>query len=194
MDIPQFWELIERTRLASNNDTTKQVELIIEELVKLTLQDILDYDVILNTFELKADRYDIKPVADLIYGGLGDSGWQDFLAWLVAQGQIAYESVLANPDNLVDIVVERVPYNPYPDNYYIRSEEMLLSWMRAYEQKTGDMNLEKYPAYEWSGETYDKGEDLWEDISRHDWETYYQHVKEKFPKTWARFGEGKQLY
>jgi hypothetical protein len=104
MDITQFWQLIDRTRVASGGDNIKHAELLTDELAQLPEEEIVEYQHIFDTLVRRAERDDILEVADFIYGGLGDDGWKDFRAWLVGQGQMVYENMLADPESLVDVV------------------------------------------------------------------------------------------
>jgi Protein of unknown function (DUF4240) len=114
MDISQFWQLTEKSHTACGDDAQKQAEFLVEELVRLPVEEIVDYDPIFDKLDNRVDRNDLSDIASIIYGGLGDSGWKDFRGWLIGEGQSTYESVLANPETLGDEEFVRRFKEKYP--------------------------------------------------------------------------------
>ena len=128
MNIKEFWKLIDKTREASGGSISKQSDLLIEALAQLPVDEILDYETIM--YDLMDNAYDaaLWDAAYIIGCGCGDSGFSDFRAWLIAQGQDVYYSALANPESLVDLI---------DVDEDAQEGALLYVVMAAYEQKTG---------------------------------------------------------
>ena len=167
MNIEEFWKLIHRTREASDGDVSKQVELLVEALVQLSVEEILDYETIMYNLMDRAYDAALWDAAYIIGCGCGDSGFSDFRAWLVAQGQDVYDKALADPESLVDLIEV---------DEDAQEGAFLSVVMDAYEQKTGHeipldpSRFREYPVLKgthWSEET----------------------VNERFPILSAKFGD-----
>jgi hypothetical protein len=128
MNRTEFWELIDRTRLDSGEDSDKQAELLVAELSKLSEQEILDYQEILDDLEDEAYIAELWDVAHIIAWGCSDDDFMDFRAWLIGQGRDIFENALVNPESLVDLVEV---------GQKITSEDLLYVAMQAYELRTG---------------------------------------------------------
>ena len=105
MDINEFWNLIDTTREASGGDVSKQVDLLVEILVKRSLDEIFSYEGIMDDLLDKAYHAALWDAADIIGCGSGDDGFWDFRAWLIAQGKEVYENALADPDSFQKLFV-----------------------------------------------------------------------------------------
>jgi hypothetical protein len=177
MDVNQFWALIEKTRIENDQHGEQQAALLIQELVQLSLQDIIDFDNIFDDFCARADRAILQDAAGFIVA-FGDSGWMDFRGWLVGQGQKAYESILTNPDLLAEMI-------PVEKRFEIRAELLLSAAQQAYALQTGNDPTTMPYAFDDIYEPFDRGETLWKRSST--WDEYCQLFAEKFPKIWAKF-------
>ncbi|MBK9747149.1 MAG: DUF4240 domain-containing protein [Chloroflexi bacterium] len=178
MDIVLFWCLVETTKSASDNAGDKQAELLVKELVSRPVEEVLEFERIFSGLVARADLDHLSDIADFIYGGLGDSGWWDFRAWLVGQGRDIYEQVLANPETLADIV----PLNARRD---IVAEPLIFVGQNAYREKTGTDLMPSLPAYPF--EPLSRGESLWKIASST--EDYDRRFRDKYPRIWAKFRE-----
>jgi hypothetical protein len=130
-----FWQLMEKTRDPSDEDGYRQIELLVEELVKLSVEDILDFDRIFDQFMDRAYSRNLM-VAVAIFGFGGDDSFTDFRGWLIGQGKEIYERVLADPDSLADVVDEDTDTQP---------ESLAYVSMYAYERKTGTKQMPPTP-------------------------------------------------
>jgi hypothetical protein len=104
MNVETFWNLIDATREASDGDTSKQADLLVDELVLLSLDEIFAFETIwdhLMDFAYDAALWD---AAYIIGCGCADHGFWDFRAWLIAQGKEVYEKALADPESLLDLI------------------------------------------------------------------------------------------
>ncbi len=175
MDIKWFWELINKTRIASNGDTDKQAQLIIQTLEELQIENIIEYEHIFYALFNYCDRYNLRDAASFI-GEFGDSGWKDFRAWLICQGQEVYESVIDDPDILGDII-------SVDDRYKILAESLLYVGQKAYVKKLNNESL--VIPYIPDNKPVPKGESLWKNVSSQ--EDYDYAFMRKYPKVWAKF-------
>ncbi len=104
MNTEVFWELIDRTRHASNNDFSRQTELIADELVQLSEQELLECEGVFDDLMREAYLPDLWEVAYIISNGCSDDGFMDFRDWLICQGKNIYQVALEDPEGLVDTI------------------------------------------------------------------------------------------
>ena len=129
MNRSEFWELIDKTRLASSGNSNKQAELLVAELSKLSEQEILDYQETLDDLQDEAYIADLWALGSILDGlGFSDDAFTDFRAWLIGQGKDVFEKALTNPESLVDYV---------EPGQKIVAEILLYVAYEAYELKTG---------------------------------------------------------
>ena len=174
MDIEAFWKLIDTTREASGGDNSKHAELLVAALVPLSLDEIFAFEDIWD--DLMDFAYDaaLLDAAFIIGCGCGDSGFQDFRAWLIAQGKEVYEMALADPESLVDLIdVDK-------DG---QEGALLYVVMHAYEQKMGEeiptrQTRISRPVVQLKGTAWKKST-VWEE----------ENVNLRFPKLAAKFGD-----
>jgi hypothetical protein len=129
MDITAFWDLIDKTREASSGDPEKQSDLLVEELARLTVDDVLTFDSIFRDLMDTAYVADLWDAAYVIDCGCSDDGFSSYREWLIGRGKEAYDKALADPESLADIV-EVGSENVYPT--------LLGVTFKAYEQLTGN--------------------------------------------------------
>ncbi len=162
MDETTFWQLMDETRAASGNDGYKQIELLVEELVKLSEEDILDFDDIFDWYLDQAYSRNLWAAAYTIQS-CGDDDFTDFRGWLIGQGKAIYERALEDPDSLADVV--DLDTDTQPESFSYVS-------MYAYERKMG--SIESMPLSARQGLV---------ELTGDDWEVAEQKVprlREKF--------------
>ncbi|MBZ0280607.1 MAG: DUF4240 domain-containing protein [Anaerolineae bacterium] len=131
MDEASFWQLIDWTRAASGDDSYQHIELLVEELAKLSESDILDFDTIFDRHKDRAYNRNLWAACQVIGDG-GDDSFSDFRGWLIAQGKDVYERALADPDSLADAV------DPDTDT---QPESFTYVSMKAFERRTGNEDM-----------------------------------------------------
>ncbi len=136
MDIAAFWELMDKTREASDGDPFKQADLLTEALTQLSENDILTYEAILWDLMDQTFTADLWDAAYIIGCGCGEGGFMDFRAWLIGQGKEVFEKALADPESLVEIV-EVGQETQVGSLTYVASH--------AYERKTGGNDMPPRP-------------------------------------------------
>jgi hypothetical protein len=184
MDMDQFWQLIDQTQQASGLDVEKQAALLTAALASMSLQEVVDYQHHFDRLHGHADLNNLYEVAALISGGLGDSSWSDFRAWLIGRGQTIYENALADPETLVDVAPVEARWDADFEAWDVTAELLLYSGYEAYQKITGDENA--FPPRLTDNELVDSGENLWKGCKSA--EEHDRRVKAKFPKAWEKFG------
>jgi hypothetical protein len=111
---------------------------LFELLVGCSAAQIADFD---NTFEevrARGDTPELSLAATLIEHGLvGEDGFDDFRAGLVALGRTTFEAALADPDSLADHPVVR-EIAAAPDPRWLGREDVLFVASQAYAEVTGE--------------------------------------------------------
>lgn len=135
MDLEQFWQLQEQTKVESDNNGERQAELLVAALVALGRRDIVDYRNLHRELHDAAYLGDLWTAASTIDCGCGNDGFMDFRSWLIGQGKQIYERALANPDSLADAV---------PLGAYTQVEPLLYVAYKAYRLLTGnDLDVDR---------------------------------------------------
>ena len=167
MEIEEFWKLIDITREASDGDVYKQADLLVEILLKRSVEELSSYEKILDNLLDEAYDAALWDAAYIIGCGCSDDGFWDFRAWLIAQGQEVYDNALVNPESLVDLI---------DVNEDTQNGALIYVTLHAYEQKTGqDIPPKNYSTkYHYSQLTGMH----WQD----------ENVQARFPKLAAKFG------
>jgi uncharacterized protein DUF4240 len=117
---------------------------LVEELSQLPAAEIASFEQHFEQNRARADQTAIVNAATLIeHGFLGDDGFEDFRAGLVALGRATFESVLANPDVLANhpIVREIAAAN---DPRWLGREDLLYAAGHAYAVVTGEDEVTFY--------------------------------------------------
>jgi len=100
-----YWALIENSIKGTDNQEDQEIFLI-TEIEKLSPQEIIGFR--LRTDRLLFDSYnpDLWCAAYIISNGCSDGGFEYFRCWLISRGKEVFYSVKANPDSLMNQVVE----------------------------------------------------------------------------------------
>src|SRR5262249_16894659 len=149
MDAAAFWNLIEATKRASENQCEQHAQLLQQQLVQLPPEEILSFDRLLSQFMNMAHSDHLWAAAYLINGGCSDDGFMDFRGWLIGGGETVFYAAMQNPDTLAEVIAGLPP----PRDTY-ECEDLLYVALHAYEAKTGqEMPLEEPPSLDLAGES-----------------------------------------
>lgn len=160
MDEPTFWRLIESARRGSDGDLGSLVENLVDNLARLSEDDIRSFDRMLGgLLERSYDRR-LWAAAYVINGGCSDDGFDYFRGWLIAQGERVFTRALQDPDTLADVAESEA-----------ECEDLLYAASRAFEEKTG----REMPA-----------EPVQRVLKGSEWEE--SQLPTMFPRLWAAFG------
>lgn len=106
MDKEIFWDLIETVGKASNSQR-KFTNSINIELNKLSLEEILHFQFIYQTYEIAVLSVPSNLIwtAQFLINEGKCSNTYAFAGWLISQGKLSYMSTLINADYLANIIV-----------------------------------------------------------------------------------------
>lgn len=169
METSKFWKLIDKSRRAADGDLEDFPEILKDELIQLSNEEIIAFDQLFYEFMNNAYAWDLWGVAYIIGGGCSDDSFMDFRAWLIGKGQKAYETGLVNPDHLTRFIKEQ------DVDIDCQLEDLLYAAPRAWEEKTGQdlpvrtlSNIRTEPTgTDWGGDD--------------------QNLSKRLPKIWKRF-------
>ncbi len=132
MDKTQFWRLIEDAKVKSGGECEEQAELLQSSLLLLSVEEIAAFDKTFNEFRAAAYRWDLSGAHTLINGG-SDDGFEYFRWWLIGQGREMFESALAQPDDLADLIKDDIFWG----DGQLECESIAYAAGIAYQEKTG---------------------------------------------------------
>ena len=172
MDEARFWAIVDRTAV-HESDPDRQVEALRSELEALSVEEVVAFR---NAFEAQLARaytWDLWAAAYIAHGGASDDGFEYFRRWMVSKGRAVFERLLARPDDLPDLPVAAI-------DGVLEFEEILYVTDEVWAGKTGlnGTDMPGDPASMTLGRE-PRGEPFDEDP---------QHLAQRLPKTWARFG------
>lgn len=167
MRIDDFWNIIART--TGPRVYEEQEELIVAELSKLSREELIQFDAILNQLFFNAYRWDLWAVAYMQLGGCSDDAFMDYRYWLVFQGKQMYEKGISDPDSMADFLAE------WGDEAGIEGYGYLPA--QIYRRKFGD----EMPA---SGLRHSKGDPKGEAWEEDDLEKRFPRVAKIFQGNW----------
>lgn len=167
METEKFWKIIEISKSKSLGDYVKQQSELKNELLKLTANEVLEFDNKFRTLRGKIYNWDFWAAAYIINGGCSDDCFSDFRGWLIGQGKTIYESAVNNIETLTNLT--ETNGGDWEGLSYIPTE--------VYEKMTGD----------------DMPQGIQEnfEISGEEWEEDEIELKKKYPKLWDKFGSKK---
>lgn len=181
MNQEQFWQLI-----SDMNTKDETSEWLVAQLAVKSADEIVDYEMHLQTALQQSYTSSLWAAAYIILGGCSDDSFDYFRGWLIACGKETFESALQNPENLANLI----PAFYEEEEIITEFEEMLSTGFEAFSLKeTGDT--------EWNNEIWEKFSSLldekgyvpFEQDIEFDWEEDEDELAERFPKLWKRFGE-----
>lgn len=106
MNKEQFWKIIDRARSkADTADSCSMRSSLYRELIRLTQDEMLEFDCIWRCYRNLADSPLLFEAAWIINGGSSDDRFTDFKNWLILQGQEVYSKAIANPDCFAGISI-----------------------------------------------------------------------------------------
>ena len=139
MDLADFWDLIERSG-RQEPDPDERAEWLVDQLVKLSPAEIVDFRKHLDALHDRADTWHMWGAAHLICGGASEDNFWFFQAWLVGLGRQSFERAVADPDTLaaVPLVRELAEAEEWDDEDWPDWEQLEYVAEDAYEEKTGE--------------------------------------------------------
>lgn len=173
MSAETFWSIIERAAQADDDPDAHELALR-AELEKLSLEDIVSFEMAFRRYLNTAYTWDLWGAAYVIHGWSSDDGFEYFRRWLVSRGREAYEAALADPDSLAQLEAQ-----PGPDGVW-EFETIYYVARDIFEEKGGKGDVRDYSEREAglggdgpSGKRFEHDE---------------EHLAQRYPKLWRRFG------
>lgn len=129
MDEEIYWSLIENSIKETDNQEDQELFLI-AEIEKLNPQEMIGFR--LRTDKLLFDSYnpELWCAAYIVSGGCSDGGFEYFRCWLISRGKEVFYGVKANPDSLIEQVVEGKESYEFEGFWYVA--------MNAFKNSTGE--------------------------------------------------------
>ena len=98
-----FWEIVGRAKEEAGDDWESRPDTLKSLLLKLTPEEICQFDLDYHKKLIEAYRWDLWGAAYLINGGCSDDGFDYFRDFLISEGRQVYEAALKNPDSLAEL-------------------------------------------------------------------------------------------
>lgn len=99
-----FWNLIDETnRLCPTRDQESIMAVITDKLMKLDVNDILDFHMIQQEYFCAAYRNDLHAASEAMGAAPSYDGLQAFVYWLISRGKEVFIHTMDNPDTLADV-------------------------------------------------------------------------------------------
>lgn len=172
----EFWKLIAMAH-RKGDDLEEQLEWLIGQLSKKSVDDIIRFDVLFNRNYTKSYTSDLWAAAYIIMSGCSDDSFDYFRAWLLFLGKAPYEEAIRNPESMI-------PYLSKLHEEVPEFEEFLSCACLAFEEKTGQ-DQEQYMELYWKL-TGQPNEILEMEF---DWEEEDEEgLSKKFPRLWGIYG------
>jgi hypothetical protein len=172
MSDDRFWAIIDRT-VKDESNPDRQLETLRAALSELSREEAEAFDASFRKQMNRAYTWDLWGAAYVAHGGASDDGFEYFRTWLISKGRTVFERVLANPDDLADVLVPDVEGVPEFEQFAHVAGDV---WIR----KTG-RSLEEFPRAPdamFPG-TEPRGTRFEDDEG---------HLSARYPKLWRRFG------
>lgn len=102
MDEAEYWRII--SVFTPGMDEKGYLEGVTGKLRKLMPDEIVGFRLRTDYLMYISYRQDLWCAAYIVNGGCSDDGFEYFRLWLISQGELVFNDVLVNPDNLVKYV------------------------------------------------------------------------------------------
>lgn len=103
-----FWNIIDTVNQTfSDKDQESRRCLVVEKLVKLSLEDILDWHLILTEYEDATYRNDLWAASAALGAHYTDDGFTYFRSWLISRGKAVYMNAMRDPDSLAKVPMSK---------------------------------------------------------------------------------------
>lgn len=112
MNKEQFWEIIDVVNASAGQaDHETRCCRIQEALLHTSLEDIMDWHLILELYRQAAYREDLRVASAVLGAPVSEDGFSIFRSWLISQGKDAYMNALSAPGTLIGVPYEGNTFN-----------------------------------------------------------------------------------
>jgi len=130
MDTLHFWKIMDFGFEKGKYDYKIKEKLILEQLIKLTPEQIQEFEIIFQQMNKKASTWGLFAAQTAIEGGSSDDRFYYFRCWLISLGQKIFDETIKNPDYLASL---DIPFDEKNGGYYCQFEELIPMADMAYE-------------------------------------------------------------
>jgi len=134
LDENLFWNIIERS-IAGTGNQEDQEELLIEEISKLSLKEMVGFRLRTDELLYKSYNSEMWCASYIMNGGSSDDGFEYFRNWVISRGRDVYYNAQKNPDSLISEVDEGLDFYEFESFWYVALEAF---------QRTTDEDLYDY--------------------------------------------------
>ncbi len=103
MDTVFFWKIMDYAFAKAKFDNKLKEQTILDQLIKLTPEQIQEFEIIFQQMNLKANTWNNMAAHTIIEGGSSDDTFFYFRCWLISLGKYHFDETLKNPDHLADV-------------------------------------------------------------------------------------------
>lgn len=168
-----FWGIVDRTT-AAGDDQDAQAEALAQELRGLTPDEIERFATTFDELLTETYSWDLWGAAYVVEGGCSDDGFEYFRVWMLSRGRRFFEAARTDPDSLAELI---------PADYEEAPDFELLAYVASdvWSQKTGKSpeDMPGRPQMAYDGDP--SGKPFTDDEA---------HLRARYPRLWARFGDG----
>lgn len=182
MDTAYFWKIMDYAFSTARFDNKLKEQAILDQLIKLTPDQIQEFEIIFQQMNLKANTWNNMAAHTIIEGGSSDDTFFYFRCWLISLGKYHFDETLKNPDHLSEI---DIPVNNMYGYGEVLFEELIPMSDNAYQivtkmDPTGDKTFPRAFAQS-KGLFFDSGGDT----KGIEWDE--QDLPKIAPKLYAKF-------
>ena len=129
MDTVFFWKIMDYAFAKGKFDNEIKEQAILEQLVKLTPEQIQQFEIIFQQMNLKASTWENFAAQTVIEEGSSDDRFYYFRCWLISLGKKNFDETLKNADYLASL---DIPFNKKYGMMYCQFEELIPMADNAY--------------------------------------------------------------
>jgi hypothetical protein len=135
LDTVYFWKIMDHAFAKGGFDNKVKEQVIFEQLIKLTPEQIQDFEIVFQQMNQKASTWGNLAAQTVIEGGSSDDRFYYFRCWLISLGKRNFDAAVENADHLASL---DIPINKSHGGIrYCQFEELIPMADRAYEAVTG---------------------------------------------------------
>jgi hypothetical protein len=110
MDRTRFYEILDGAREGVEDDApSADADDLRTALETLDDDDLLGFARRFTAELALLDRWSVREAGYVVAGGMSDDGFRAFRAWLIGKGAAAVDAVLADPEDLADLLTADEP-------------------------------------------------------------------------------------
>ena len=105
MDRTRFYEILDATREGVEDDApSADADALRTALEALDDDELLGFTRCFTEELALLNRWSVREAGYVVAGGMSDDGFRAFRAWLIGKGSAAVDAVLADPEDLADLL------------------------------------------------------------------------------------------